>query len=91
MAPVTVVVGIKQTWRQGGGAPTRDSSSLGARIERECWGKQRGGRGGLIGTNGASNDAENFEELKPAFLLCHERVLMVGVKTKVMTGGSHLS
>ena len=32
----------------------------------------RGMSGLLIGSNGASNDAVNSEESKPAFLLCHE-------------------
>ena len=65
--------------------------SLGARFVVIRDGNERGRGELLIATNGTSNDAVNGEKSRPAFLLCHERVLMVAVKMKVMTGGTHLS
>ena len=65
--------------------------SLGARFVVRRDGNERGRGELLITINGTSNDAVNGEKSRPVFLLDHERVLMVAVKMKMMTGGSHLS
>ena len=72
-------------------SPVVEFASLGARFVVRREGNERGRGELLIATNGTSNDAIIGEKSRPAFLLCHERVLMVAVKMKVMTGGSHLS